>query len=345
MSEDNVIKSEESLKLAFRREVQDEHLGWIGRHGASVSESAGRIRLALDNRVVLFERAFYLDPGRREIERLANEQKSIPILLVVVRLTQATVRHCRDLGLSCVDLNGLAWIRADGILIDATFTAGRNREKYTLERKEPDLFSLKSGRLSRALLSFPGRAWKQSDLVDTTGLAAGLVSRLLNHLVHVGWATGDRGDWRLTKPDALLDAWRSSDKWSKRVSIREYATLERDTRAIARRLADFPKHRLAFTQWFAAGLRYPYANVSIVSAYRDVFPEEDELAKLSLTRVQTGGQVWLLVPKDEGVYQVGRLVEGFPLVSDVQIYLDLLQVGLRGPDQAKALREWHGFCK
>jgi hypothetical protein len=33
------------------------------------------------------------------------------------------------------------------------------------------------------------------------------------------------------------------------------------------------------------------------------------------------------------------------LVSDAQIYLDLIHAGLRGPDQAKALREWKGFCR
>jgi hypothetical protein len=32
-------------------------------------------------------------------------------------------------------------------------------------------------------------------------------------------------------------------------------------------------------------------------------------------------------------------------VCDAQIYIDLLQVGLRGPDAARALREWEGFRK
>jgi hypothetical protein len=38
-------------------------------------------------------------------------------------------------------------------------------------------------------------------------------------------------------------------------------------------------------------------------------------------------------------------VAGYPLVSDVQIYLDLLQVEGRGPEQAKALRNWEGFAR
>jgi hypothetical protein len=38
-------------------------------------------------------------------------------------------------------------------------------------------------------------------------------------------------------------------------------------------------------------------------------------------------------------------VSGLPLVSDAQIYLDLLKTGLRGPDQAEALRNWEGFWR
>ena len=48
-------------------------------------------------------------------------------------------------------------------------------------------------------------------------------------------------------------------------------------------------------------------------------------------------------PADNGVFRENQRVGGFTLVCDAQIYLDLLQVGLRGPDQARALREWEGF--
>ena len=40
-----------------------------------------------------------------------------------------------------------------------------------------------------------------------------------------------------------------------------------------------------------------------------------------------------------------QTVKGLPLATDAQIYLDLLKTGLRGPDQAAALRQWEGFCR
>jgi len=56
-------------------------------------------------------------------------------------------------------------------------------------------------------------------------------------------------------------------------------------------------------------------------------------------RAKGGGNLWLLVPKDRGVFQ------GLPIVSDPQIYLDLVGSGLRGPEAADALRQWEEFSK
>jgi hypothetical protein len=61
--------------------------------------------------------------------------------------------------------------------------------------------------------------------------------------------------------------------------------------------------------------------------------------------VADGGTLWLVVPKDDGVFRETQRVGEFTLACDAQIYLDLLRAGLRGPEQAKALREWEGFSR
>ncbi len=50
-------------------------------------------------------------------------------------------------------------------------------------------------------------------------------------------------------------------------------------------------------------------------------------------------------PTDEGVFLETQTVKDLPLATDAQIYLDLQKTGLRGPDQANALRHWEGFCR
>jgi hypothetical protein len=60
-------------------------------------------------------------------------------------------------------------------------------------------------------------------------------------------------------------------------------------------------------------------------------------------QVEEGGRLRLVVPKDEGVFNPAQIVNGFPLVSDVQIYLDLVNAGLRGDEAANELRRWPDF--
>jgi hypothetical protein len=67
-------------------------------------------------------------------------------------------------------------------------------------------------------------------------------------------------------------------------------------------------------------------------------------AQLLARRVEVGGRLWLIRPSDPGVFLRSQLVQGFSLVSDVQIYLDLLAAGRRGDEQATELRKWPDFA-
>jgi hypothetical protein len=242
-----------------------------------------------------------------------------------------------------LDLNGRIWLRAKGVLIDRE--APRGSVLFRTTDAPVNVFSLKGSRLTRALLSFPGRQWRQTELADFTGLSQGLLSRLLKQASAEGWVTGRRGDWSVADAHGLLDAWQAADVWQKRVAVRQYSALEGVLARLAQRVLEHATGEVAFTQWFAAGLRFPYADVPILSAYVAEAPAPGLPEALGVREVSSGGKLWLITPKDAGVFQAIRRVNAIPIVCDVQIYLDLLQVGLRGPDQAEALRSWKGFCR
>jgi hypothetical protein len=101
----------------------------------------------------------------------------------------------------------------------------------------------------------------------------------------------------------------------------------------------------AFTQWTAAWLRHPYTEPVVVSAYVAQLASDSALESIGLRPVGDAGKVWLHVPEDEGVFLETQTVKGLPLATDAQSYLDLLKTGLRGPEQAAALRQWEGFCR
>lgn len=285
-----------------------------------------------------------LRPAVRDVEKLAAKGASeLSPLLATVRATPTLIVHCKRLGVSCLDLNGRIWLRTKGVLIDRE--PPRGTAQFRTAEPPVNIFSLKGSRLARALLSFPGRQWRQTELADFTGLSQGLLSRLLKQASAQGWVAGSRGDWGVTDADGFLDAWKAADVWRKRVTVHQYSALEGDLTKLARRVLEHATGEVAFTQWFAAGLRFPYADVPVVSAYVAEAPQGVLAEKLGVREVSSGGKLWLITPKDLGVFQAIRKVEAIPVVCDVQIYLDLLHVGLRGPDQAEALRAWEGFCK
>jgi len=60
---------------------------------------------------------------------------------------------------------------------------------------------------------------------------------------------------------------------------------------------------------------------------------------LSLKKVDSGANVTLLEPYDEGILLGLQDVNGIKVVSDIQLYLDLKSYGGRGEDAAQAVYE------
>jgi hypothetical protein len=264
------------------------------------------------------------------------------LLLIAPRISDTLARLCRERGLSCADLNGRLWLRAEGVLIEREAKLAR----YRPATAEPDAFSGKSARLARTLLSHGDREWTHKELVERTGLSKGLVSRLAQHLVGQGLLTQRERALQVKQRDALLDAWAARDDWRKRTTVHQYSLLVSEPREIAVRLKDFlgdAPH--AFTQWMAGWLRHPYTLPPVVTAYVSHFPEASKLEKQLLARrVEDGGRLWLVVPNDEGLLRETQTVAGFTLAADVQIYLDLIRAGQRGDEQAAELRKWPDFA-
>ena len=344
---ESVIQSEAELLEALRQllAARDTPLLRLVSLAPGTGPLDARAKLKFEGRILHFAVELKLVPTAAaldQVTRTAAKARAQP-LLATVCLPEALAYKCRERRISYVDLNGRVWIRGAGLLIDRNVPDPAVR--YRLAVREVDFFSAKSTRLARVLLSHPDRTWRQTDLAKTTQLSQGLVSRLLNYAGKLGWVEGRRGDWRLANLNAVLDAWEKADYWRKRVTVRQYSTLETGLSVLARHLLDHAVGEIAFTQWFAANLRFPYTDPPVVSAYRRHLLTNDEQQELGLREVGDGGRLWILVPREEGVFQEVRRIDEFPLVCDAQIYLDLLQVGLRGPDQAKALREWKGFCR
>jgi hypothetical protein len=255
------------------------------------------------------------------------------------------LQTCQQQHVSVADLNGQIYLRARNFLLSLPGLPGRD---IRFEQEPRNIFGGKSARIVRSLLSDPKRTWRQADLVLRTSATSGLVSRIVTHLTHQGYLKKtDARRFRIVSPSALLDAWAQADDFSRRVTTYRFTTLNPDPLELAKKTSEAfggKKIEHAFTQWIAAWLRHPYTEPPLVSLYVSHLPPQSVLDKLEFQPVNDAGRVWLHVPSDGGVFLETRDVQDLPLVADAQIYIDLLKTGLRGPEQAQALRDWPGFC-
>lgn len=343
-----IIRYESELIHEFRRLLTEEpELNWTLSPNASENGCLPWVEVALDGKSIRFTPVYLLKPSIPELELLvARWRDTSPPLLVVPELSSRVLEHCRRTRLAAVDLNGRVYLRADRLLVDRRSLPGRN---FRFELEPRNIFVGKSARIIRALLTDRDRVWGQNELIFRSKASSGLVSRIVQHLVSQGFVERQSPRaFRLVDPLSLVDAWVKADEFGRRNATARYTAFGGNPLDIARQLkvwADRESVRIAFTQWIAGYLRHAYTEPVMTSAYVIRLPEPAALEQMGLRPVSEAGKVWLFVPDDEGVFMETQTVGNLPLASDAQIFLDLQNTGLRGSDQAAALRNWEGFCR
>lgn len=342
------IRLEIELVHHFRELIDsDPDLEWHVPPQGSGQDRLPWVELHLDGRSERLKPLYALKPSIPELEaRIAEWQASVPPLLVVPELSTRLLEYCRQKRLAASDLNGRTYIRMPGVLVDRRALPGRDF-RFLLEPR--NVFDGISARIIRTLLTDRERIWTQKELIPRTHASSGLVSRIVQHLISQGFfEKASPREFRLRDLLALLDAWVKADELSRRTTHTRYTALGGTPLETARRLSEWASQqsvRIAFTQWIAAWLRHPYTEPVVTTAYVARLPEAATLQQLGLRPVTEAGKVWLWVPTDEGVFLETQSRQDLPLVSDAQIYIDLQRTGLRGPEQADALRHWDGFCR
>jgi hypothetical protein len=264
-------------------------------------------------------------------------------VLLAPFISEESAKICIESGIGYADLAGNARLSFDQVYIETRSSENPFREK----RETRSLFATRATRVLRVLLQGPLRPWRVTELAASARVSLGWVSAVRQQLLAREWAAEAPGGLRVTKPSAVLDAWVKADDWEKRTRTHEYSVLVNEPLGLAKKLnevlADEPP---VFTQWFAGWLRHPYTTPVIVTAYVRKFPDEALIKETLLGRRVSGGggRLRLVLPKDEGVLHPQQTAQGFQLVSDVQIYLDLQRAGLRAEEQAEELKRWPDFA-
>jgi hypothetical protein len=285
---------------------------------------------------------------RTAVLELESCLKQLPVdvphygLVLAPFISEESAKICTEAGIGYADLAGNAGLSFDQVFIETRGADNPFREK----RETRSLFAPRATRVLRVLLQGPLRPWKVTELSESARVSLGWVSAVRQQLLAREWAAEAPGGLRLTKPGTVLDAWAKADDWEKRTRVQQYSLLlSGDPLHLAEKLQEALKtEQPVFTQWFAGWLRHSYTTPTVVTAYVEKFPDESVIEeKLLARRVFANGGLRLVLPKEEGVLNPSQTVRGFKLVSDMQIYLDLIRAGLRGEEQAAELRKWPDF--
>lgn len=259
------------------------------------------------------------------------------LLLVVPRVPRSVLSKCEELGLLVLDEEGNGHLRVPGLYYHR-YAPSKNGSSAPGARRS-SVFSSKASRLVRAMLSDYPKQWNQARLAKQTGVTPGYVSKVVNRMVAEDYLRRDGDRLYVVNADRLLDDWAASYRFDRHRRSRFAIAMGDYLQGLRKFQQEMRKQsiRFAFTGWSAAYLRSPYGIPDSIVAYVDHL--DKSVALKSLHPVDSKGNVLLLLPHDEGVFQFPEPEEPGDCVADVQCYLDLLGMPGRAPDQAQAVRE------
>lgn len=241
---------------------------------------------------------------------------------------------CRELGVGSLDLAGNVFISFDHVFIDRRGFPN----PYKHGRRLKSIYSPKSSRALRALLSKPGKRWHVRDLAAEINVSLGHVSHVKQELRDREWIREeDRAFW-LSEPRELLEDWATNYTVKKNEMSQYYSHFDRSE--IEEKIAATCRQtsaRYALALFSGAQRIAPF----VISPLSYFFIERDSLAEVAetvqLKEVETGANVVLLGPYDEGVFYYTQAVDGCRICSDIQLYLDLKSYRGRGEEAAETL--------
>lgn len=242
---------------------------------------------------------------------------------------------CNQEGVGYIDLAGNCRIVFESVYIDR-----QGFENPAVERRSlRNLFSQKSSRVIRVLLENPNNVWRMESLANQAQVSLGTVARVKERLLDLEFGRFSEDGISLSEPESLLKEWGKS--YSLRRSKFANFFGMGDTRELEAKLIECCNRksiRYALTLFSGADRVSPFMRYSRAFAYIDFDP--NELAnELDWEAVNKGMNISLIPIEDEMLLYDASKIAGVWVVSNIQLYLDLVKYKGRGEEAAAYLLE------
>jgi len=259
-------------------------------------------------------------------------------------LSEEAIKLCAAGGVGAVDLEGNVSLALGGLSL---------RHKVVLRRaKRP---GSTASTLSERSLSYAGvqrvaiglleggrRPWRMQALADQCKASVGQVFKVSQWLVSQNWAEKPaRGQFKLTQPEALLDALAKAYDPKGQKTFR-YFTLE-DQRKVENTLAVramMAKQSIVLAGFSAGRAWAPFVRHLRAQFYVQGRPHDIAAAEgIKMEPAEQGANVLLTIPENDTPFVFAQPVGDRYTTGLIQTYLDLLREPLRGEEAAEKVRE------
>ena len=274
--------------------------------------------------------------ARQALDQLKSYGQFIPNcypVFLAPYIADAAAKLCEQEGVGYIDLAGNCRLAFGQIFIEQ-----RGRENpYSEKRLLKSLYSPKSERILRVLLTARQYSWKVEELSRDADVSLGLVSKVKNLLEDREWLAPRTSGIRLRNPEDALREWAREYRYAKHQTRDFYSFASGpELEEMVAGAAETCGLRIALTG-FSAAVRYAPA-VRYQRSMIYCMGEPSRIAQaLDLKQVSSGANLTLIQPYDEGVFYAAQERDGLPVVSPIQTYLDLMKQAARGEEAAEVL--------
>jgi hypothetical protein len=206
-------------------------------------------------------------------------------------------------------------------------------------RKAQNIFSRKASRIVRVLLVHPQEGWTIKDLSKEAGVSIGFTHAVVMSLIDQRHVYRDESyRLRVSDPVKLIQRWAAYHNYIAMNTFLHYHTFEKNIEAFLSNMKEANDLEYALTVLAGAHIVAPYVRPTTIHFYiKEKKKAKTWVELLDLRPVETGGNVSIVLPYDEGVFYGVSQVAGVNVVSKVQLYVDLFNYPARGEEAAEII--------
>lgn len=240
---------------------------------------------------------------------------------------------CKESEIGYVDLSGNCFIAFQQIFIKRENFGNQ----FPFKSELSSIYSPKSERILRVLLVYPYRTWKVIDLAKVAQVSLGMITHVSKKLIEEEWLKKTSQGISLNQPENLLADW--SDNYTIKRNIQTNYFSLKPLHELEIEIADTCNKMnipYALTGFSACNRLAPMVRGQRAMIYisRDI---ESVAEKVGLKPVESGANIILIQPHDDGVFWNGKLIDDLVISEPIQVYLDLKRFPGRGEEAADFL--------